>query len=75
MFAWLSANFVNIALVAVLAGGINFAVAVMAIIKGNMIEDGMLQTPFVNLICGLMFVVVGVEMLLKKRVDAAAEEE
>ena len=74
-YVGINTNLGRFALVAVLAGGINFAVAIMAIIKGNMIEDGMLQTPFVNLICGLMFVVMGVEMLLKKRADAAAEEE
>ena len=53
----------------------NFFPAVMAIINGNMYVDGQLQLPFINLICGTMFIVIGLEILIKRIVDKTEPEE
>ena len=73
-YVGLNTNMGRFALVAIVVAGFNFAVAIFAIVNGSMMADGMLKGPFINLLCGLMFVVIGVELLLKKRADAAEEE-
>ena len=47
-------------LVALFATAINAAVAILAAVNGHMVVDGVLQDPFVNLMCALIFVVLGV---------------
>lgn len=44
----------------IIAGVINFASAIVAIINNEMIIDGVIQTPAINLLCGIMLAVIGV---------------
>lgn len=53
---------------------INIAAAVMSWIDGEMIVDGILTIRFMNLLCGLLFFVVGATLFVKKYVDGEVEE-
>jgi len=45
---------------------VNFLVAFAAIKGGRMVQDGELQAPFVNLLCGIMFLAVAIAMFMNK---------
>ena len=45
---------------------INFLAAFAAIKGGRMMRDGELQPPFVNLLCGIMFLAVAIAMFMNK---------
>ena len=53
----------------------NFVPAIVAIASGNMLVDGQLQFPFINLLCGMMFIIIGLEILIKRIVDKTAPDE
>ena len=53
----------------------NFLIAGGAIFDGEMIVNGRLQTPFINLLCGILFIVVGIEIFLKKIADQKVKED
>lgn len=59
--------------VCVLITILNFAMAYLAFRGGNMLQDGVLQAPFVNFLCGLMFTVLGVVGLIRKLTDREVE--
>ena len=59
----------------IVIGLFNLAVAVLAWAEGRMIVDGILQAPFVNLLCALMFAILGIVGLLRKSTEREAEEE
>lgn len=48
---------------------INFAVSILAIARGSMYENNMLQAPFINLLAGVMFLIIAVTLFMKKYVD------
>ena len=43
-------------------------------LKGSLLADGILQAPAVNLLCALMFAVLGIVALLRKATEREAEE-
>ena len=47
----------------------------MAWKSGSLIEDGALQAPFVNLLCAVMFAVLGIVGLLRMSADRRETEE
>ena len=47
----------------------NIGVALLAFINGKMFTNGRLQGPFLNLLCGLLFFVVAVDLLIKQAID------
>ena len=47
----------------------------MAWKSGSLVVDGVLQAPFVNFLCALMFAVLGVFALLRKTADREESEE
>ena len=53
----------------------NLVIAFIAWRQGFLIIDGKLQAQGVNLICGLMFAVIGIVGLIRKLTDHAEEEE
>lgn len=57
----------------VLIGGINFLVSVMAWIDGRMVKDGILQTPFVNFMVFVVFLILGCIALIKNASDSGEE--
>lgn len=52
-----------------LFGVINLAVAIMAIVNGEMFIDGIIQFQFINLECCLLLIVAVLTMLVKKIAD------
>ena len=65
-------------IVFVLIGLLNFGVAVLEIKRGKMMEDGKLGAPFMNLICGISFVLIGIVLIIKNMItkeDIDEEEE
>lgn len=54
---------------------INLAIGVIAVIHGEMFVDGKLQDPFINLLIASLFIVIGVELLIKHFTDRAAAEK
>ncbi|MBO4337449.1 MAG: hypothetical protein J5842_05200 [Lachnospiraceae bacterium] len=54
---------------------INFLSAFSAIFEGRMYKDGILQLSFANLLCGILFIFIGAELLLKSLKDKKEEEE
>jgi MFS family permease len=61
----------------VLIGLLNFGISILEMNRGQMIEDGKLSSPFMNLICGISFVIIGIVLFIKSRIskDDYAEEE
>ena len=53
----------------------NFLVAGGAIANGKMVVDGRLQTPAANLFCGVLFIIIGIEIFLKKVADNGQKED
>ena len=60
-------------LVALFATAINAAVAVMAAVSGRLIVDGVLQDPFTNLLCALMFVILGAVAIVHRMAGSGQE--
>lgn len=54
---------------------INLAVAIMAITHGLMYVDGILQDQFLNLLIAILFIVIGIELLIKHFADRTVKEE
>ncbi len=73
-YVGLNTNVKRYLIVVVAATAINLLSAVMAIKNGTMVENGMLQFPAVNLMCTVMFGVLGVMLLLHKAADRGEEE-
>lgn len=48
---------------------INFAVPVRFIIDGSFIQDGTITGSGINLMCGMLFLIVGISELVKKHID------
>ena len=53
-------------------GLINFAVAIIATVNGELISDGALQAPFLNYLCGSLFVILAIELIIKNLIDKKA---
>lgn len=71
----INSNPIRYLIIFVLALLINAAIAVKAIVSGDMIVDGQLQGAFINLLCALLFVFVAVLLLIKKSVGFDENEE
>ena len=53
-------------------GLLNFAIAILATVNGELIEDGILQAPFLNYLCGGLFVILAGELFVKNLIDKEA---
>lgn len=69
----LNTNLNRYIIIIALASAINFASAFMALRSGELFVDGKFQAPAINLLCGLMFVVIGAVGLAKKLSDREEE--
>ena len=56
-------------------GIFNLFIGVMNAKTGRMITDGKLDFPVANFVCGLMFVVLGISVIIKKLVKKDIDEE
>ncbi len=54
---------------------LNMAIGIIAVTQGEMFVDGKLQDPFINLLITGLFIVIGVELLIKQFTDRAAAEK
>ncbi|MBR6353221.1 MAG: hypothetical protein IKS25_03775 [Oscillospiraceae bacterium] len=68
-YVGLNTNMKRYLIVAVAASLINLLAFVMAWKNGGLLVDGVLQAPFVNLLCAVMFAVLGVVGLLRRSVQ------
>ncbi|MCQ2081060.1 MAG: hypothetical protein MJZ11_05335 [Lachnospiraceae bacterium] len=57
------------------AGLINFMSAIMAIVNGEMVVDGKLEPPSINLMCGIMLVIIGVAIAIDSFRNKKESEE
>ena len=53
-------------------GLINFTIAILATVHGELVEDGILQAPFLNYLCGSLFVILAGELFAKGLIDKKA---
>ena len=53
----------------VLIGVFNVVIGVINSVKGDLIDDGKLDVPAINLLCGLMFVFLGICIVIKNRIS------
>ena len=54
-------------------GGFNLVYGIWSIVSGSMIENGVLQLPFINLEAGLFIAGIGVLLLVKRGMDQKEE--
>ena len=59
----------------ILIGLVNLLSGIAAIAGGSLVIDGVLQAPFTNLLCAFVFIVIGVEIAVKDRIDKRDGEE
>ncbi len=59
----------------ILIAVLNLVIGIMALTHGELFVDGKLQDPFINLLIAGLFVVIGVELLIKHFADSKAVEE
>lgn len=74
-YVGLNTNLPRYLLVALIASLINLFSFLMAWRGGGLVADGVLQAPFVNLLCAVMFAVPGVVGLLRRTADREETEE
>ena len=68
-YVGLNTNLKRYMVIAVVASLINFLSFFMAWKSGSLVQGGVLQAPFVNLLCALLFAVLGVVGLLRLAAD------
>lgn len=54
---------------------INAACAIMVTINGRMVVNGVLSFNFVNAECALLFIILGIQLFIKNRLDRKESEE
>ena len=74
-YVGLNTNIKRYMIVALVAALINLLSFVLAWAGGGLTEDGVLQAPFVNLLCAVMFAVLSAAGLLRKSADRGETEE
>jgi len=51
----------------------NLMVGIRPVITGDMVKDGKLQSPFISLLVGLMFVIIAIDFIIKRIMDGREE--
>lgn len=69
----LNTNMKRFIIIMIVVSVINFMSAFVALKGGEMMIDGQLQPPFINFLCGLLFVILAIELLIKKTIDNRSE--
>ena len=72
-YVGLNTNMPRFMIFMTLISAFNLFIGIMAAIHGELIEDGVYQGPFVNLLVGSLFIVLAIELLIKKVIDGKAE--
>ena len=70
----LNNNIKRFMIVIVIGGAINWFIAILSIIEGRMLVDGMVKGSFINLMVGVMLLVILIVIALRKMADKKEEE-
>ncbi len=68
-------NKTRIGVVFVLIAAVNLLTAIISIVNGGMFVDGKFTAGLTNLLCGLLFVFIGVELFLRHMLDQKSGQE
>lgn len=71
----LNTNTPRFFVVMAIVGGMNLAFAIIALARNGFFKDGVLAPGFINLLCGILFLIMAVELLLKHVMDQRRERE
>lgn len=58
-----------------LFGIINIAIAIKGIVSGSMMENGVVNYPCINLLCGILLLAIISALLIKRKIDSIQESE
>ncbi|MBR3306986.1 MAG: hypothetical protein IKI75_07025 [Lachnospiraceae bacterium] len=53
----------------------NLLVGLIPLVRGELLSEGKLTGPFINLTVGLLFIIVAAELLVKKAIDSREERD
>ena len=59
----------------VLIGVANLLIGIFNSIDGRLLENGKLDLPAMNLVCGMMFVILGISIIIKKKIDPDTDSD
>ncbi len=68
-YVGLNTNMTKFMIFMFIVSAFNLGLGIRAIVAKEMIVDGELQTPFLNILCGLLFIILAVELLIKMLID------
>ena len=71
----LNTNYKRFVGICVGIGVFNFLISMLSFQHDGWIRDGVLQPPFANLLCAIVFIILGVEMYIKNRTEKNEEED
>ena len=69
-YVGLNTNMTRFIIIIAVIGVLNFALFFRSLFAGDLIINGRMQGPFLNLLCGLLLIIVAVELFIKKLLDA-----
>ena len=72
-YVGLNTNMTRFAIFMFAISVLNFGLGIRAYVAKELLIDGVLQAPFLNVLCGALFVIIAVELLIKHIVDAREE--
>lgn len=72
-YVGLNTNMTRFILIMALIGAFNLFFGIFAAVRGELIVNKTIQGPFINLLCGIMFVIIFAELVVKKAIDAREE--
>jgi hypothetical protein len=52
----------------------NLVIGILNSIGGRLIDNGKLDIPAMNLVCGMMFVIVGISVFIKNKIDPDSDD-
>lgn len=72
-YVGLNTNMTRFIIIMALISAFNFFIGIAAYLHGDLITDGRLQGPFINLLCGTLFIIIAAELIVKRCIDSREE--
>lgn len=72
-YVGLNTNMTRFIIIMAVIGAFNFFLAIEAQIHGELIQNGSFKGPFINLLCGMLFIIIAAELIVKKCIDSREE--
>ena len=69
-YVGLNTNMTRFIIIMAAIGAFNLFFGIMAAVNGELIVDGQFKGPIINLLCGILFVIIFAELVIKKAIDA-----